>query len=253
MAIDEIDATPGVAQSDDARRMERCLRTFIGPNAEAYIDLWSASKTAGRLKWTFNWAMFLAPFVWLGYRKMYGVFAGALWLLVVLVAMSPSMVRTLFTGILPAFALLVMHVYLWRAERAVRPLDGLGLPDAEKIERLAAMGGTSRVGAVLGVMVTLGWLALLFGSAFDRNLPASCSDARAVTAARHAYAERSGRSGDGGRVTLSEVEEGVRIGPMRVCGAVFQLDGVERRAAYLLSTDGRETERLTAKIGFANP
>ncbi|MCM3757372.1 DUF2628 domain-containing protein [Sporosarcina aquimarina] len=49
------------------------IRLLIGPNDNYYIFHWNETK-----KHSFNWGAFLFIFLWMGYRKMYGLVAGIL-------------------------------------------------------------------------------------------------------------------------------------------------------------------------------
>ena len=51
------------------------IRDFVGDRAEFYLEHWAGLLESGRGRAGFNWAAFLLSFVWICYRKMYGIAA----------------------------------------------------------------------------------------------------------------------------------------------------------------------------------
>ncbi len=131
------------------------LRLLVGPKDQYYLTRWSR-----RDKFTFNWPAFLFSFLWMGYRKMYGLVAA---ILVVCLLIDVGGVMFHYDADLVVNVLVIVlaiflgfngtAVYRWSVTRRLQRLETRTAP-----EELLAAADRRRANWIGTVIV---WIALL--------------------------------------------------------------------------------------------
>jgi hypothetical protein len=136
-----------IFEAPDQDRVRADLAAFFGPHAEAYLGVYGKMRERSK-QWVASWSWpgFLAPIVWLFYRKLY--LLGALCLFV------PIAIAVLFdleggVAIAIAVALSAKAWYVSAGLRRIAEADRLELVGAERRDFLRRVGGVSP---------TAGWL-----------------------------------------------------------------------------------------------
>jgi uncharacterized protein DUF2628 len=118
------------------------LAAFVGPHAEAYLRVYDKMRESSK-NWVMSWSWpgFLAPIVWLFYRKLY--LLGALCLVI------PVTVALVFdlsagSGIAVVIAVSAKAWYVAAGLRRIAEADQLELLGAERSDFLRRTGGVSR-------------------------------------------------------------------------------------------------------------
>jgi hypothetical protein len=161
------EAPDSAAAERDALR--RDLMEFIGPNADRFLqvrDLFGTREMVnGKRKFVANMCipMFLIPFPWLMYRKMYLEAALLLLIPILLGIILPDL---LGTGSIGAAVVLALHVkswYLSRAKRKIKRISEQATSVDERRELIQKAGGVSLPAGVIGgaIYVSLIGLAIL--------------------------------------------------------------------------------------------
>jgi len=126
---------------------ERITALFIGNNSERYLDQFSKFRRGKRNDFaiTWHWPGLLAPFYWAMYRKMWGwsaviLLSGALW--------PFSSLLWAMTANYLYFGHMNKKLVLLRKRSRGRSADELE-------QRIMAAGGTSTVGLVVGIALSL--------------------------------------------------------------------------------------------------
>lgn len=143
----------------------RALEVFIGPNADAYLRHYLATRSSGRRTLRgLSWPAFFVPLPWMLYRKLYleaiGMLAAAVFAAYALPQFFPEYGRNATMGLWVGFAVVAKSIYLLRAERRVRAIVARNLPPAEHDAALRRAGGVSIIGAVMGSVLMLAGLVL---------------------------------------------------------------------------------------------
>lgn len=140
---------------------EEMLRIYIGPNADKFLELRKENRKAKKVKKKrsffalFNITVFFIPLAWLYYRKMY-VLGTCFFIPYIAVSIThPDLSNSFFVafGIIAAIA--ANHIYLVRAQKHVTDIKETGIPHHEMSQHLKKTGGTSKIGAVIGVFITI--------------------------------------------------------------------------------------------------
>lgn len=165
--------TFAASQSDASKDAysESDLRLALGPNAEDYLGYIERRKRLGVLAlWGWNWWGLLMPLPWFFYRK--------LWRLGAVLLLLPLLLDTQFgwdaeigfvlAAIIAAFG---KPLVLEQTMHKLREATALGLGSAEGAERLRRAGGVSRIGALLGVLLSASYIYLAYGSPVPAPLP----------------------------------------------------------------------------------
>jgi hypothetical protein len=149
---------------------EHLLRTFVGPNGDAYIDTYRtmyvldpAMKKSVR---TWCWPAFVLPLAWLMYRKMWLVAAVMLVAPVLVVVLFPSYSGSGGTVIAVLIAMRGKAWYLQLAVRRIRRIERENPSPDAVLAKIARAGGVSKVGAAFGTAVSLLGLAALVTATF---------------------------------------------------------------------------------------
>lgn len=149
-------------QPEELQLTEEQMAAFAGPNSAAYVKYLRKSKEKGRRKVGFIWGAFLAPPVWLAYRKLYfylGIYVAVVAALVVLL---PSSATGAGTGISVAVAMIGKMLIMERAWKTCDKSYDMEMNEAQRLEYLARKGGVSWIagGIVLFVFLSIFALAL---------------------------------------------------------------------------------------------
>jgi hypothetical protein len=140
----------------DLSQLEEDLRIFFGPNAETFLDLWSRLRAPGGGKVGIYWVSFVAPLVWLLYRKMY-LTAAALTITPVAIGLflpSGALLKTI--GV--AFAILGglgPRFYVQGAEATIKDIRAQARTEEEAQADIGKAGGVSVPGALIGALMML--------------------------------------------------------------------------------------------------
>lgn len=163
------DAASADLISPDADRL-----AFLGPNADAYLPLWHASKRTtlqlGEAKATMHmrycWPAFFVPLPWLFYRK--------LWIWGALSVIAPIVIELVvgpLSGTMSlAFAMLFFgkSLVIARGDTVIAAVGAMNLPPNAAHAKIGAAGGVSIVGAVLGSAIFVVLLFFTFVGAAHR-------------------------------------------------------------------------------------
>lgn len=145
------------------------LRAFVGPRSDYYSERWRRLEEAGHRRLPFNFAAFFLGFVWVLYRRMYGIFWLAVAVFLAEAAISEWVAHRLMglETTTRTYDLLSALVYaatfgtfanLWYFRHAQRRLRALKARGADERQIIAA-GGVRWVPPVS--LVVLGLAALL--------------------------------------------------------------------------------------------
>ena len=163
-------ATKDVEKEDPFRRD---LRTFLGPNADVFLDIWDRMelvKEPGGLRarlialriasdrnnvFSWSWPVFLMPIPWLMYRKMY--LWAALWILIPIFLGILDFELEGMTGAQIMLAMYGKSFYLARAEKKVKKISDQAANEEERRGLLQKAGGVSLPAGIMGgaIFVTL--------------------------------------------------------------------------------------------------
>ncbi|WP_313331275.1 DUF2628 domain-containing protein [Comamonas sp.] len=153
--------TTSPGRDDTIRRA--LLRAYVNKNYEKYQSLWN--KAASRpTKQSWNWAAFFLSLGWLAYRKMYGL--SALWIGLLLLELVASMVFGYSERYSNAFGLGLAFaagqvgnlLYERQANKQVDQVKA-SLPSTHWVSTLRTQGGVSwAAGAAAWVIYLLLWL-----------------------------------------------------------------------------------------------
>ncbi|NQW10292.1 MAG: DUF2628 domain-containing protein [Alphaproteobacteria bacterium] len=243
------------------------LRVFVGPNADYFEKLYlkTGRNPEKKYKLTWNWAALLITFAWFFYRKMYLV--GILFLALPIVAaiMIPQLPNSI--GVMPAFfaATFANSFYLHHAVATVRQIRATAPPLDEQERTVAAMGGTSVVGLVVGLVILavltgLGMLAIMaeqgmvdlgvLNQYFAAGLPACDSEGVQELASQMAagVAQRLELAPEQGTATFVEALSGDNTDESAFCAYSF-LTGDDKftvlfQVEWLDKADGKYQVRL---------
>lgn len=158
------------AKADPMNLTEADLRSFVGPNGDAYVRYLAKCQVKKNLVGSFVWTAFFLPLVWLAYRKFYlgiAIFIGIFIALAVGSEYVPFLARfDRHIGMAMSIAVAIsgrIFVVTRAAKQAVKA-DMNGLTGDARHAFLAERGGTSWISALLAGIFTVGvtgWLAYL--------------------------------------------------------------------------------------------
>jgi Protein of unknown function (DUF2628) len=145
-----------IFERPDQGRVRADLATFFGPQAETYLRIYDKMR-ANSKNWVMSWSWsgFLAPIVWLFYRKLY--LYGALCIVVPLVL---AFVFDLSAGssIAVVIGMSAKAWYVGAGLQRIAKADELGLLDKERRDYLRRAGGVS---TIAGVLVGIAYAAII--------------------------------------------------------------------------------------------
>lgn len=161
---------------------ESSVRTYVGKNADYYVEKWKRVKTINKsVSW--NWGAFLAGFIWLGYRKMYKTVFMLIGLFCVMDAGCAIFLGTApssnaYSGAYASIGVLGTRMYFSQMKKAIEKAETNfpGNPDAQKAA-ISKSGGVSWRGAVL---VSLLMCAYAFTSSMSFNYLSQSSLERGI-------------------------------------------------------------------------
>ena len=142
------------------------LRTFFGPGAETYLEVYDKMRAAEpnrRLAVrTWSWPVFFGAFTWFFYRKMYVVGATVIFTPII---MSYLLGQIGGGGTWILFTVSAKSWYVNSALGRIAKADALGLTGPERTEYLQRAGGVSLpagifAGAIYGLLVAFIILAV---------------------------------------------------------------------------------------------
>src|SRR5262245_30349259 len=136
---------------------------YVGPNALAY---WSAWRRDAVSVWSFNWAAALFSLSWLLYRKLFvealvllggmaGLGVALRWLGRAGVDIPGSTGLMTELGVAVATGILGNGLYLQRTRAPIARARAQAPDEAQRTELLMQWGGTSRLWAAVGVLISL--------------------------------------------------------------------------------------------------
>ncbi|WP_373237764.1 DUF2628 domain-containing protein [Cohaesibacter celericrescens] len=147
-------------EHDGAMSEVRMLTFYMGENADSFLK---HHKIVGkRMAFSFNLAAFFAPLAWCFYRKLYAVGLMLLILPMVAVLIIPDISDFSSVTAVVAIAVCANPIYLAFATKRVNELKKQANSQKELRELLITKGGTSTVGAIFGLLITISMLALPF-------------------------------------------------------------------------------------------
>lgn len=162
-AAPAIDAAPLDEAAASAARREADFRLFAGPNADIFMRTSHALEKGDHGRNAICWPGFLFPAAWFLYRKMYAYAAITILLPVVsgLFGVPGEVTRWLGFGFafLGAFG---RRLYVAKARRMIAEIRADAPDETWARETIARAGGTSRAGAVFGVLLIGAFLAFAF-------------------------------------------------------------------------------------------
>lgn len=151
------DAPPSPPAGGSAKRTapdpDADIRTFIGKNADKYVNKFACFKNGGRdtFAMTWHWPAFFVPFWWLIYRKQYWWAAFAF-----VISFIP------FVGLLmmPIFGLTANYIYYCYTKKKIREIGGMQSEMSRAVE-IARAGGVNNVAIVLVPLIGIAILGIL--------------------------------------------------------------------------------------------
>ena len=223
------------------------LRTFIGPNADKFLQLHEKRQVRKRA-WRFNWAAFFFTLPWLFYRKMY--LHGIVVLLVpILIALVfPRLSTSSGLGLAVVIGMYGNGNYLDAARRRIGKIEALGLPAAERDERLRERGGVSAIGASFGALIVIALISLPFVLQAVVKLPA-CDDPGAVQTTRNALQKslkENGTMADSLALTDFKQQSADTDKDHRVCSFTAMID--RRAVGYFAELTWHNREELQYQV-----
>jgi hypothetical protein len=149
------------------------MRAFVGPNFGYYVARWAPVLLGRRRMAGFNPGAFIFGAFWFAYRKMWLMLL--LWYIAIAGVgyLEDCVVYTIGYGRedvkVHSIAMLILltisgifgnRIYLWHARRKIGKVRRLNLPDEQRDQKLARLGGTSALAAIvpllpLGIMVAV--------------------------------------------------------------------------------------------------
>ncbi|MBV9520999.1 MAG: hypothetical protein JO068_23090 [Hyphomicrobiales bacterium] len=142
-----------------SNEMREDLRLFAGRNAQVFLDVYDA----GRAGWKGHrcWAGFFFPQVWFLYRKLYGMAAFSIfWPIAWAFVHVPSSWNT-GIALVPAFlGSSGRMLYVTKAKKIIAQIRKGTFSEEDAKESIEAAGGVSIAGAVLGLLLLIGFIGL---------------------------------------------------------------------------------------------
>lgn len=136
------------------------FRMFVGPNSNTFFAVFCGYRE-GKSKPSQNWVAFVAPIIWLFYRKLYLAGFASMAVPVVVGIIYPDIPDPAYIGLGIVFLFYSNQVYVMVADRRIRNLKALGLPQDEFENRLKRAGGTSPIAAIFGAVLMMALIALV--------------------------------------------------------------------------------------------
>ena len=149
-------------------------RAVIGRNHEYYLERFRRFESAGKAGASWHWPAFFITFFWMLYRKMWGVAAAYVVLMLASYLILPtvgmlaggvggmmvmSLVHLVAVMVLPA--VFANALYYRHCRNKIADTEALARDPEARSRELMRRGGTSEVAAAIGAIVTL-----LVGTAF---------------------------------------------------------------------------------------
>ncbi|MBM7716127.1 uncharacterized protein YacL [Bacillus thermophilus] len=141
--------------------MKTALEAFVGRNIEYYEEKW-------KNEYSWNWAAFFLTFLWLGYRKMYGVIFGFVGLNLLIdfilyfvtheiYSTTSSTIMSIIFFIIPSTVLGYTGNYFYKrqAEKNIIYLNKLNYDTSESMSELRKKGGVSSIGLMLAIKIMM--------------------------------------------------------------------------------------------------
>ncbi|WP_339161230.1 DUF2628 domain-containing protein [Siminovitchia sp. FSL H7-0308] len=141
--------------------MKTALEAFVERNIEYYEEKW-------KNEYSWNWAAFFLTFLWLGYRKMYGVIFGFVGLNLLIdfilyfvtheiYSTTSSTIMSIIFFIIPSTVLGYTGNYFYKrqAEKNIIYLNKLNYDTSESMSELRKKGGVSSIGLMLAIKIMM--------------------------------------------------------------------------------------------------
>ncbi|MDJ0931333.1 DUF2628 domain-containing protein [Breoghania sp.] len=226
---------------------ESLLRTFIGPNADKFLQL-HEKKQVRKRAWRFNWTAFFFTLPWLFYRKMY-LYGIVVLLIPILIALIfPRLSSSSGLGLAVAIGMQGSGFYLDAVRRRIGKIEALGLPAAERDDLLRERRGVSAIGASFGALIVIALMNLPFVLQAVAKLPA-CDDPGAVQITRNALQKSFQEDGTTAKsldLTDFKQQSADTDKDRRVCSFTAMVDG--RAVGYFAELTWHNREELQYQV-----
>jgi hypothetical protein len=150
---------------EELRLTDEQLAAFAGPNSEDYLKFLAKCRENGRFRLGFVWGAFLAPPVWLAYRRLYLYLAFYLIAVIALAFLMPDSSSAGTAGSL-AVAMTGKMLIVQRAWKAVDKSYDVEMNDEQRLEYLARKGGVSWTAGGIVLFLYLLVVALAIAAVF---------------------------------------------------------------------------------------
>ncbi|MCM0647999.1 DUF2628 domain-containing protein [Clostridium swellfunianum] len=129
-------------------------KTFVGKNADYYINKWSILKSSPkRINW--NFAAFFLSIFWLGYRKMYNTLLIILGIFIVTdivqVSIGIDINNAIGYAISGALGVMGNSYYLNHMKKKIFKIKNYSSTEGEYYDMLEKAGGTSWLGVLISI------------------------------------------------------------------------------------------------------